>query len=163
MRWNSMRMWAAAVLSAALLELPFPIAGPMPPWRSIFAWFGLVPLLWAIFQPCNGRPSSPPPPRVFARIRLRRALVHGQLLLDPRHHDALRRHARRCSRTAAHWIQSRSRSLLRIIRSGGDAGSSGNGENPSRPRRRAFSLGCARSGRCAHHQRAVGSTWLFAS
>ncbi len=40
--------WAAAVLSAALLELPFPLAGPMPPWRSVFAWFALVPLLWAI-------------------------------------------------------------------------------------------------------------------
>jgi len=41
-------LWAAAVLTAALLELPFPLAGPMPPWRSIFAWFGLVPLLWAL-------------------------------------------------------------------------------------------------------------------
>ena len=46
-----MKMWAAAGLSAALLELPFPLAGPMPPWRSIFAWFGLVPLLWAILHP----------------------------------------------------------------------------------------------------------------
>ncbi len=32
----------------ALLELPFPLAGPLPPWRTVFAWFGLVPLLWAI-------------------------------------------------------------------------------------------------------------------
>jgi apolipoprotein N-acyltransferase len=48
-----MRMWAAAVLSAALLELPFPLAGPMPPWRSIFAWFGLVPLLWSILNPAT--------------------------------------------------------------------------------------------------------------
>jgi apolipoprotein N-acyltransferase len=48
---NSWLLWAAAVLSAALLELPFPIAGPMPPWRSIFAWFGLVPLLWALHSP----------------------------------------------------------------------------------------------------------------
>ena len=39
------------MLCAALLELPFPLAGPMPPWRSIFAWFGLVPLLWAILSP----------------------------------------------------------------------------------------------------------------
>jgi apolipoprotein N-acyltransferase len=31
-----------------LLELPFPLAGPMAPWRSVFAWFGLVPLLWAL-------------------------------------------------------------------------------------------------------------------
>jgi apolipoprotein N-acyltransferase len=44
-------IWVAAVLTAALLELPFPLAGPMPPWRSIFAWFGLVPLLWALLSP----------------------------------------------------------------------------------------------------------------
>src|SRR5580693_2563197 len=44
----SWKLWAAAALSAVLLELPFPIAGPMPPWRSVFAWFGLVPLLWAL-------------------------------------------------------------------------------------------------------------------
>ena len=44
-------MWAAAALSAGLLELPFPLAGPMPPWRSVFAWFGLVPLLWAVLSP----------------------------------------------------------------------------------------------------------------
>src|SRR5579863_5928271 len=50
MRWHSMKLWVAAVLSAALLELPFPLAGPMPPWRSIFAWFGLVPLLWALLS-----------------------------------------------------------------------------------------------------------------
>jgi len=45
------KLWAVAGLSAGLLELPFPLAGPMPPWRSIFAWFGLVPLLWAILSP----------------------------------------------------------------------------------------------------------------
>ena len=39
------------MLSAALLELPFPLAGPLPPWRSIFAWFGLAPLLWALLAP----------------------------------------------------------------------------------------------------------------
>ncbi|HEY2467414.1 MAG TPA: apolipoprotein N-acyltransferase [Terracidiphilus sp.] len=48
-----MKLWAAAILSAGLLELPFPIAGPMPPWRSIFAWFGLAPLLWAILSPAS--------------------------------------------------------------------------------------------------------------
>src|SRR5208337_3805753 len=42
--------WAAAGLSAGLLELPFPLAGPMPPWRSVFAWFALVPLLWALLR-----------------------------------------------------------------------------------------------------------------
>ena len=44
------KLWAAAGLSAGLLELPFPLAGPMPPWRSVFAWFGLVPLLWAVLS-----------------------------------------------------------------------------------------------------------------
>ena len=51
------KLWAAAVLSAGLLELPFPLAGPMPPWRSVFAWFGLVPLLWALLSPaCAAAP-----------------------------------------------------------------------------------------------------------
>jgi apolipoprotein N-acyltransferase len=49
--WTSgAKLWAAAGLSAGLLELPFPLAGPMPPWRSVFAWFGLVPLLWALLS-----------------------------------------------------------------------------------------------------------------
>jgi apolipoprotein N-acyltransferase len=47
------KLWAAAVLSAGLLELPFPLAGPMPVWRSVFAWFGLVPLLWALLSPAT--------------------------------------------------------------------------------------------------------------
>jgi apolipoprotein N-acyltransferase len=42
------KLWAAVGLSAVLLELPFPLAGPLPPWRSVFAWFALVPLLWAV-------------------------------------------------------------------------------------------------------------------
>src|ERR1700680_3499622 len=45
------KLCAGAVLSAGLLELPFPLAGPLPVWRSIFAWFGLVPLLIAILAP----------------------------------------------------------------------------------------------------------------
>jgi len=51
------KLWAAAGFSAGLLELPFPLAGPMPAWRAIFAWFGLVPLLWAILSP--GSTDSP--------------------------------------------------------------------------------------------------------
>ena len=37
-----------AVLSAVLLNLCFPLAGPLPVWRTIFAWFGAVPLLVAL-------------------------------------------------------------------------------------------------------------------
>jgi len=53
------KLWAAAGLSAGLLELPFPLAGPMPPWRNVFAWFGLVPLLWAILSPACVRGRRP--------------------------------------------------------------------------------------------------------
>ncbi len=49
------KQWAAAALAAGLLELPFPLAGPMPPWRSLFAWFGLVPLLWALLAEIDER------------------------------------------------------------------------------------------------------------
>jgi apolipoprotein N-acyltransferase len=42
-----------------MLELPFPLAGPLPLWRTAFAWFGLAPLLWAILSPqCLSRPRS---------------------------------------------------------------------------------------------------------
>ncbi|MGA9061927.1 MAG: apolipoprotein N-acyltransferase [Terracidiphilus sp.] len=54
---SSWKPWAAAGLSAGLLELPFPLAGPLPPWRSVFAWFALVPLLWAVLStPRSSRP-----------------------------------------------------------------------------------------------------------
>jgi apolipoprotein N-acyltransferase len=45
------KLWAAASLSAGLLELPFPLAGPLPVWRTVFAWVALVPLLSAILSP----------------------------------------------------------------------------------------------------------------
>ncbi len=38
-------MLGLGALTALLLDLPFPIAGPMPAWRAIFAWVALVPLL----------------------------------------------------------------------------------------------------------------------
>ena len=81
------------VLSAGLLELPFPLAGPLPPWRSVFAWFGLVPLLWAILSRPRNRAPAPAAARLSAGLSLRIALVLRQLLLDPRHDDAVRRHA----------------------------------------------------------------------
>jgi apolipoprotein N-acyltransferase len=56
---DSLKLWAAAGLSAGLLELPFPLAGPLPPWRSVVAWIGLVPLLWAILSPANSEQPRP--------------------------------------------------------------------------------------------------------
>jgi apolipoprotein N-acyltransferase len=51
------KLWAAVGLSAGLLELPFPLAGPLPVWRTVFAWFALVPLLWALLSSaCVDRP-----------------------------------------------------------------------------------------------------------
>jgi apolipoprotein N-acyltransferase len=55
----SWKWWAAAGLSAGLLELPFPLAGPLPPWRSVFAWFGLVPLIWAILSSQQSSTAKP--------------------------------------------------------------------------------------------------------
>jgi apolipoprotein N-acyltransferase len=42
-----------ALLSGVLLDIPFPIAGPLPVWRSLFAWFALVPLLFAMLLPTS--------------------------------------------------------------------------------------------------------------
>jgi apolipoprotein N-acyltransferase len=61
MQVRSWKQWAGAVLAAGLLELPFPLAGPMPPWRSVFAWFGMVPLLVAILS--AGTMEGPKPLR----------------------------------------------------------------------------------------------------
>jgi apolipoprotein N-acyltransferase len=47
---HAWRYWAAAGLSAGLMELPFPLAGPLPLVRSTVAWFALAPLLWAIIR-----------------------------------------------------------------------------------------------------------------
>jgi len=36
------------LFSAVLLDLPFPIAGPLPPWRAAFSLIALVPLLYGL-------------------------------------------------------------------------------------------------------------------
>lgn len=48
-----------ALLSAFLLDLCFPIAGPLPPWRAAFAWFALVPLLYALLSQGNADSRHP--------------------------------------------------------------------------------------------------------
>lgn len=41
------------LLSAILLDLPFPIAGPLPRWRAAFAWIAIVPLLYGLLMECS--------------------------------------------------------------------------------------------------------------
>jgi apolipoprotein N-acyltransferase len=53
------------LLSAILLDLPFPIAGPMPPWRAVFGWVALVPLLYGLLVQ-----SSVEAPRYLRRSAL---------------------------------------------------------------------------------------------
>ncbi len=48
MRSLSWRQWALVLLSALLQLLPFPLAGPVAPWRRLFCWVALVPLLLAL-------------------------------------------------------------------------------------------------------------------
>jgi apolipoprotein N-acyltransferase len=45
--------WLLGILSAALLILPFAIMGPVPFWRTFFAWLAFVPLLWAMLSRSN--------------------------------------------------------------------------------------------------------------
>ncbi|MDQ1693489.1 MAG: apolipoprotein N-acyltransferase [Acidobacteriaceae bacterium] len=57
---------ALAGLSAVLLNLCFPLAGPLPVWRSILAWVGAVPLLVALLAREEGeRPPNRPLLRGF--------------------------------------------------------------------------------------------------
>jgi len=42
--------WTWGIVSAILLDIPFPIAGPMPPWRGAVAWIVLVPVLCGILS-----------------------------------------------------------------------------------------------------------------
>ncbi len=48
MRSVPIRLYGLAVLSAGLQLLPFPLAGPVPPWRRLFCWLCLLPLLAAL-------------------------------------------------------------------------------------------------------------------
>jgi apolipoprotein N-acyltransferase len=45
--------WLLGIVSAALLILPFAIMGPVPFWRTFFAWLAFVPLFWALLAPPN--------------------------------------------------------------------------------------------------------------
>jgi apolipoprotein N-acyltransferase len=57
MRLIPVRLWVLAVLSGVLQVLPFPMAGPVPVWRTAFCWIALLPLLMAL----TGKDSSGDP------------------------------------------------------------------------------------------------------
>jgi apolipoprotein N-acyltransferase len=60
MRLIPMRLWAMAILSGILQVLPFPIAGPVPIWRTALSWIALAPLLAALIgDDAKGQPLSP--------------------------------------------------------------------------------------------------------
>lgn len=48
MRRIPLKLWLLAILSAILQTLPFPLAGPVPPWRTAFCWIALLPLFAAL-------------------------------------------------------------------------------------------------------------------
>ena len=73
MRGIPWRLLGLAVGTAVLLDLPFPLAGPLPAWRSIFAWFALVPLLVGILRLPQAFPEEK------RRWRLRWAFLAGWL------------------------------------------------------------------------------------
>src|SRR5690348_14519942 len=57
MRRIPLRLWSLAALSGLLQVLPFPIAGPVPRWRTVICWFALTPLLMALTAEDNeGQP-----------------------------------------------------------------------------------------------------------
>jgi len=59
MRRIPVQYFALTALSAALQLLPFPIAGPVPLWRTAFAWIALLPLLYALLgRDGDSRPLS---------------------------------------------------------------------------------------------------------
>ena len=61
MRLIPARAWALVVVSAILQTLAFPIAGPLPLWRSAFCWICLAPWLVALFSTDrNGKPLNLP-------------------------------------------------------------------------------------------------------
>ncbi len=60
MRLIPVRLWAIAALSGVIQVLPFPIAGPVPAWRTALCWVALLPLLLALTNNDErGRPLGP--------------------------------------------------------------------------------------------------------
>ncbi len=102
-------------------------------------------------------------PRLPARLSLRSALVRRQLLLGPRHDEAVWRYAAGRADAAAAGLQPLSGALLWLLRSGSRSGAPGHGQHAPRAHRRALPVGRHGAGRRAHHQLPLGSTRLLAS
>jgi len=51
----SRQPWLLGIVSAVLLLLPFSIIGPVPFWRTFFAWLAFVPLFWGLLSSENLR------------------------------------------------------------------------------------------------------------
>ena len=66
MRVLSSRVLTALLLTSVLQVVIFPVAGPLPAWRSALSWFALVPLLWMLLS-------------AGARWTLRQAALAGYL------------------------------------------------------------------------------------
>lgn len=61
MRHLPVRLWAMAILSGILQVFSFPIAGPVPVWRTALCWLALTPLLIAL----TGKDALGRPLRIF--------------------------------------------------------------------------------------------------
>ena len=66
-RWNERVGFSIllGLLTSVLLDFCFPVAGPMPRWRSLLAFVALVPLLYALLNDCFAAH-----PRYFRRAAL---------------------------------------------------------------------------------------------
>ncbi len=156
------KLWAAAGLSAGLLELPFPLAGPLPVWRTVFAWFGLVPLLWAILSPaCADGPR--PLRRGFLLAYLCGFLWYMGNCYWVR--DTMSHYGDMPPLAPTLLLLGYSMVLGLYFGLFGlcvAAGAQGHGQHAPGAGRCAVSLGRAGAGRRAHHQRSLGPTGLLA-
>ncbi len=57
MRQIPAKLWGLALFSGLLQVLPFPIAGPVPVWRTAFCWVAMLPLYLALAA--NNQQSRP--------------------------------------------------------------------------------------------------------
>ena len=90
--WHSNPGCSASV-SAALLLLPFSIIGPVPFWRTFFAWLAFVPLFYGLLSRDNLQPPAGLLRGTAGRVSHGLSLVFRQLLLDLPDHALLRRPA----------------------------------------------------------------------